>query len=145
MLIDWQVKRQEYFNTAGTLSAIQKVVAVKYQLYIVIPADTVRNTVRITDTVYLENRFSTVISYVVDSTMHTELIQKQQELEERIRVRDREFYHWRDSTSVRSDIIEVNRLTKVQRFLQSCGFVLIALVLVFAIIAVYKLVKYFRK
>jgi len=95
---------------------------------------------RITDTVYLENKFSYAISYVSDSTLFLELVQKQQELEFKLQYRDKEYYSLRDSVRTLQEIVEVNRLTKTQSFWVVCGYIFASIVAALLVYFVFKIV-----
>jgi len=94
----------------------------------------------ITDTVFLENKFATSKAYVVDSMLFMSLAQKQQTLPFRISYIDERIVSERDSVAVRTEIVEVNRLTTTQSFLIVCGkglLWLIVVVIVFFIIRIF--------
>ena len=94
----------------------------------------------ITDTVFLENKFATSQAYVMDSMIFLQLVQKQQTLPFRIQYLDERHVSERDSVVVRTEVVEVNRLTMMQSFWVVCGqglLVLFAAVIVFFVVKTY--------
>ena len=95
------------------------------------------DVVRITDTVYLENRYSTSIAYVIDSMLFMQLVQKNQDLPFHIQYMDKERYSDRDSVTVMTDIVEVNRLTGTQTFFVTCGQITLVCLLIWIVLSLF--------
>jgi len=96
-----------------------------------------RDVVHIRDTIVIENRFSTAKAYTVDSLLFLELVQKNQELEFRLNYRERERFVERDSISSRTEIVEVNRRTKMQSFWEVCGYLFAVCIVLLTIYAIW--------
>ena len=92
-------------------------------IYIIIEKEVKVESASIKDTVFVENKFSYAISYVIDTTLFLELTQKQQELEHRLQYREREFHSFRDSVRITQEIIEVNKTTQIQDFWIVTGYI----------------------
>ena len=105
-------------------------------IYITIEKEIKVESENIRDTVFVENKFSYAISYVIDTTLFLELTQKQQELEQRFQFKEREFHSFRDSVRITQEIIQVNKLTKLQNFWIVAGYagVILLLITIIAII-----------
>lgn len=93
----------------------------------------------IKDTIFLENKYSYAYSYVVDSILFMQLVQKQQELEFKLQYTDKERYSERDSITIQTLIQEVNRLTRAQSFWIVCGQIALAIFAIFFVISMIKL------
>ena len=101
-------------------------------IYVEIERVTNSDAKHIKDTIYLENKYSYAYSYVLDSMLFMQLVQKQQSIPFRIQYSDKEHYSERDSVTTVVHTVEVNRQTKAQIFFQYCGYALCIIIFLFA-------------